>query len=113
MKRHGLASSTLPLSLSTGLVIAYSVWGAGTFLVSLLVLICFLIEFLIQAKLPGSMLYVALVLGPIIGCCGAIATKHSSGGKICLIIATLCLLPIQCIIIGMVLLATNGLEGIQ
>lgn len=89
--------------------IAYSVWAFGTFLLTLLVLF----DFLIGPALPGGTIYVACILGPIFGVCGAITTKQLTSTKICMVIATICLLPIQFIIIGTVLIATTGLEGIQ
>ncbi|XZE18279.1 hypothetical protein SH449x_003567 [Pirellulaceae bacterium SH449] len=94
---------------SIGSAIGYGVWAFGTFLFTLIVLF----DYLIGAKLPGGVIYVVFVLGPILAVCGAVATNHRIPGKIYLILATLCFLPIQFIIIGIVLLATTGLEGIQ
>jgi hypothetical protein len=89
--------------------LAYSVWGIGTFLFSLIILF----DSLTGAKLPGVMMFVAVVLGPTLGVCGAMATNHRLVGKIFLIITTLCLLPLQFVFVGIVLLLMDGLEGIQ
>lgn len=89
--------------------LAYAAWGTGTFLLSLLVLI----DLLIQANLPGGVFYATFALGPILGVCGAIATKHRTRLKVCLIIATFCLLPLQFIILGIALLWTKGFEGVH
>ena len=88
-------------------VLATLTWGAGTFLLSLLILI----DLLIGEKLPGGLIYVAFVLGPILGICGAIAMPCKTEEKIILIVITLCLLPIQLMIIGTILLAISGFDG--
>lgn len=98
-----------PMRKSIGSMIGYSVWGFGTFLFTLIVLF----DYLIGTKLPGGVIYAVFVLGPILGVCGAVATSHGNTGKICLIVATLCLLPLQFIILGVILLAATGFEGIQ
>ena len=87
----------------------YSVWVFGTFLITLIVLL----EFLIGPKLPGGMFYIVITTGPILGICGAAATNHGALGKIYLILTTLCLQPIQFIIITMVSLAIIRLSETQ
>ena len=84
-------------------------WGIGTFLFSLLIIF----DILIGMKLPGGVIYVALLLGPILGVSGAITSRYDARVKVGLIIATLCLVPIQFIVIGFVLLATTGFDGIH
>jgi hypothetical protein len=103
------ASNPLPMRISKGSAIGYGVWLFGTFLFTLVVLF----DCLVGTKLPGGVIYFVFVLGPILGICGAAATNHGTLGKISLILTTLCFLPIQFIIIGMVLIATTGLEGTQ
>jgi hypothetical protein len=97
------------MQLSIGSAMGFSVWLFGTFLFTLIVLL----DYLIGTKLPGGAIYIVFLLGPILGICGAVATNHGPLEKICLILTTLCLLPIQFIIIGTVLNATTRLEGTQ
>lgn len=107
--RDGKESDSSLARSSNASLLAYSVWGIGTFLFSFLVLI----DSLIGARISGRMIVVAFVLGPTLGVCGAIATHHRLPSKLFMIITTLCLLPIQFIIVGIVLLAIDGLKGVQ
>lgn len=91
-----------------GSALAVFIWGMGTFLPLLLVSI----DLLIGTQLPGGVIYIAIVLGPILGILGSIATQFKTSTRIGLIVTTLCLLPIQFIIIGVVLLTTTGFDGI-
>lgn len=102
-------SNPWPMRNSIGSAIGYGVWTFGTFLLTIIVLF----DYLIGTKLPGGVIYGVFVLGPILGVGGAFATNHGTPGKVYLILATLCLLPFQFIIIGVVQLATTGLAGIQ
>ena len=97
------------MRISIGSAMGYSVWLFGTFLFTLIVSF----DCLVGTKLPGGVIYFSSILGLILGICGAVATNHGTVGKSSLILTTLCLLPIQFIIIGMVLIATTGLEGTQ
>lgn len=102
-------SNPLRMRLSIGSAMGYSVWLFGTFLFTLVVIF----DYLSGTKLPGTVMYIAFALGPILGICGAFATNHRLTGKISLILTTLCLLPIQFIIISVVLIAATGLKGTQ
>ena len=103
------ASKKLRLHSPLESALAVFIWGTGTFLLLLLVSI----DLLFGTKLPGGLIYVSLVLGPILGILGATATQYKKSVKIGLIVTTLCLVPIQFVIIGIVLLAATGFDGIH
>ena len=90
-------------------ILAVIAWGTGTFFLALLVAI----DTFLGTKLPGGMIYVAAIVGPVLGICGAIATRFGTRGKILLIVSTICLLPTQFVIIGLVSFATTGFDGIH
>jgi len=90
-------------------VIAFVFWAIGTFLLSLLTGF----DVLTGAQLPGALMYLSFLLGPIVAIVGAMATPYSFRGKMLLIVAAICLLPFQFVIIGILLLATTGFAEIH
>ena len=90
-------------------VIALVVWGIGTFLLSLVTGF----DVLTGARIPGAAMYLSFLLGPLVAIVGTMATSYSFRGKMLLIVAAICLLPIQFVIIGILLLATTGFAGIH
>ena len=90
-------------------MIAFVFWAIGTFLLSLLT--GFYV--LTGAQLPGALMYLLFLLGPIVAIVGAMATPYSFRGKMLLIVAAICLLPFQFVIIGILLLATTGFAEIH
>lgn len=85
------------------------VWAIGTFLLTLLIVF----DLPLGTELPGGLVYATLVLGPIAGGVGAIVTPFSNRTKAQMVIATVCLIPIQVIVIGVILIADSGFTGVH
>lgn len=86
-----------------------AVWTVGTLLLTLLIVF----DRLIGAGLSGGLFYATWLFGPFVGGVGAIATPFSKATKVLLIIVTVCVIPIQVIVIGVFLLTTSGFDGIH